>query len=128
MTEVQQLHREAMDLAEEADLLKLRGQPDDSTDRLRRAYAKERQAALSLEARPDFEPTRSILFRSAASLALECGEHEDVDYLVRLGLQGDPPEEIAGELTALRKRIAQGKGRSGRRAASLPLHAHPRRS
>ena len=45
--------------------------------------------------------TRSILFRSAASLAMDCGKLGDAERLIAGGLSGHPPEEIAEELRQL---------------------------
>jgi two-component SAPR family response regulator len=79
------LHIEAMRLAQEAD------------DLLRDAFEKEKEAALLLEEHTDFEPTRSVLFRSAASLAVQCGKVNEAEELVRKALKGKPPTEIAEE-------------------------------
>jgi hypothetical protein len=46
----------------------------------------------------DYEPTRSVLFRSAATLALRCGELREAEKLASIGLSGHPPDEIADEL------------------------------
>lgn len=53
----------------------------------------------------DFEPTRSVLHRSAASLALECGDREAARRLAERGLTGKPPEEIAEELRDVIRRV-----------------------
>jgi hypothetical protein len=44
------------------------------------------------------EPTRSVLHRSAATLALDCGEYREAERLVATALAGNPPEPIANEL------------------------------
>lgn len=46
-------------------------------------------------------PTRSILHRSAASLAVECGEVATAERLIAIALSGNPPQEIAEELKDL---------------------------
>ena len=65
----------------------------------------ERQAASLLAQRPDAEPTRSILHRSAATLALDCGEYRQAEVIICEGLQGHPPDEIAEELRDLLEQV-----------------------
>lgn len=72
-----------------------------SRECLRLAYEKEREAASSLERKIGFEPTRSVLYRSAASLAMECGEVREAERLIAYGLLGNPPADIAEELRDL---------------------------
>lgn len=47
------------------------------------------------------EPTRSILYRSAASLAISAGEPIAAVSLIRQGLAGNPAPKIKAELLAL---------------------------
>lgn len=101
MSTVHNLHQQAMDLAEQADLLKLRGDMAQAQTILRQALAQEAQAAETLLDAVDAEPTRSILFRSAASLAVECGELLWAEKLIAQALAGSPPAEIAAELKDL---------------------------
>lgn len=49
----------------------------------------------------DLEPTRSVLFRSAAAIALDAGRAAEAKRLVIEGLRGKPPREIEGELLEL---------------------------
>ena len=65
---------------------------------MRRALELEREAAYGLLQEFQAEPTRSVLFRSAAALALECGETEEARRLAFQGLAGSPPKEIVDEL------------------------------
>ena len=73
MNKVQELHRAAMNLAEQADLAKLRGENRQVQNALRQALKLESEAAQMVADDLDSEPTRSVLHRSAASLAMECG-------------------------------------------------------
>jgi len=98
MNEVQQLHRDAMSLAEEAALEQSLGNVSCAKALYLAAFEKERRAAEYLDTRFDLEPTRSVLFRSAASLALDCGDHRSAEKLIARALSGDPPPEIAEEL------------------------------
>jgi hypothetical protein len=49
----------------------------------------------------DFEPTRSVLHRSAASLAVECLQLREAERLIGQALAGNPPPDIADELRDL---------------------------
>lgn len=49
----------------------------------------------------DTEPTRSVLHRSAATLAVNCGELQAAERLITTALSGNPPQEIAEELKDL---------------------------
>ena len=62
------------------------------------AYILESWAALSLRDALDSEPSRSVLYRSAATLAMDCGLIKEAFDLAQRGLQGRPPVDIAHEL------------------------------
>ncbi|NJM56992.1 MAG: hypothetical protein HC857_05565 [Synechococcales cyanobacterium RU_4_20] len=49
----------------------------------------------------DAEPTRALVHRSAASLAVELGQFEIAERLLAIALAGNPPPEIAEELKDL---------------------------
>lgn len=101
MSEIQMLHQHAMDLAEAAAVARLRGTPEQAAQLTRQAFEQETQAATLIASTPDAEPTRSVLYRSAASLAIECGELQTAERLIATALSGNPPPEIAEELKDL---------------------------
>jgi hypothetical protein len=101
MNQIQTLHQQAMDLAEAASVARLRGAIEQATQLTRQAFEQETQAANLLAGVLDAEPTRSVLHRSAASLAIECGEIRTAERLIATALSGNPPPEIAGELKDL---------------------------
>lgn len=101
MSTVIDLHPKAMDLAEEAFRLKKHGQHKRSQALFVEALKLEREAALLLPPIEDSEPSRSILFRSAASLAFNAEDYETAERLVAHGLSGYPPVEIKEELKNL---------------------------
>jgi hypothetical protein len=72
---------------------------------LREAFHFERQAADLAFSGTAVEPTRSVLHRSAATFALDCGEPTVADHLARRGLEGCPPSEIADELRLIIRSI-----------------------
>ncbi|MBW4603416.1 MAG: hypothetical protein KME29_28585 [Calothrix sp. FI2-JRJ7] len=101
MSQIQQLHQQAMDLAEMAEVAKLRGDLINCQELFRQAFAKETEAASLLVNNVEVEPARSILYRSAASLAIDCGEINTAERLMAIALSGNPPQEIADELKDL---------------------------
>lgn len=93
-----QQHDEAMLLAEDADVLRRQGNHSAARERFAQALQLERAVAMA-EAT---EPSRSILLRSAAWLALEAEDPREAERLGALGLSGlDVPERVAGELRAV---------------------------
>ena len=100
MSQIQSLHRQAMDLAEAA-VARLRGEIEQAAQLTRQAFEQEAQAATLVVSDLDAEPTRSVLHRSAASLAIECGELRAAERLIATALSGNPSPEIAEELKDL---------------------------
>lgn len=105
MSEVRKLHDEAMSLAETASVAKLRGDLEGAMHLLRQAYDKELKAAELMAGDLALEPTRSILFRSAASLAIDCNEFREAERLIARALSGNPPVDIAEELRDLLEQV-----------------------
>jgi len=105
MTTIRELHQKAMNLAENAFFARRNGEVDQANVIFREALRLEAEAATSLESTGGSEPTRSILLRSAASIANECGEYREAEKLIAIGLAGNPPEEIARELRELLERV-----------------------
>ncbi len=103
MNSIQVLHQKAMALAEQAEVAKLRGEtPATVQALLRSAFEQESAAAeLTVNLEDDAEPTRSVLHRSAASLAIDCGELQAAERLITRALAGNPPQAIATELKDL---------------------------
>jgi hypothetical protein len=123
MNQVKDLHREAMRLADEADSARRNGNLEQAREGLRRAFDHERQAADLVAADWGLEPTRSVLHRSAASLALEYGDLREAERLIATALSGNPPDEIADELRDLLEQVYFGakKGRRPLTRAADPL-------
>ncbi|MEL7433908.1 MAG: hypothetical protein AAFN11_08165 [Chloroflexota bacterium] len=93
-------HDEAMNLARLAELDKMRGNKDEAKRKLRLAYTLENEVAQTLIP-TDIEPSRSVILRSAASLAIDCGEYREAEKLIATALAGDPPKTIADQLRDL---------------------------
>ncbi|HHH50559.1 MAG TPA: hypothetical protein ENK52_06240 [Saprospiraceae bacterium] len=98
-----ELHQKAMALADEAFYAKKKEQFDNAQSKYLAAFEYEKAAATLLVNDYDQEPTRSVLFRSAANILLNLpyleNEHfRQAEKMVAYGLSGNPPEEIAKEL------------------------------
>jgi hypothetical protein len=105
----ERLHRDAMRLAEDADLARLRRSSDSYVFELTvRALVAESAAARVLIAYPTatlVEPSRSVLCRSAASLAVEAAEYVLADAMAADGLAGYPPDDIKLELEEIQRDV-----------------------
>ena len=105
MNEVKIIHRQAMEKTDLALDAKLKGEADRASSFFREAYELEARAAHMLANDSGAEPTRSVLLRSAASLALDCNLLLDAERLICTALIGNPPEEIAEELRDLLEQV-----------------------
>src|SRR5580658_356908 len=95
------LHREAMALADRAFAAKVAGDPEAASRFFRAAFDLEAQAAESISSNLEAEPTRAVLFRSAATLAVQCGLVEAAAKLVGEGLAGHPQKSLVEELQSV---------------------------
>jgi hypothetical protein len=95
-----QKHDKAMDLAAQALLARQRGDENKAAPLFSKAYELEREVADEL-APTDIEPSRSVIHRSAATLAVDCGEYREAEKLIATALLGNPPASIAAELREL---------------------------
>jgi len=100
MKDVVDLHTKAMDLAEQAFVSKLHSDFIGFSKLSLEAFQFEKAAADLLINSTD-EPNRSVLHRSAASLAIDCKEWREAERLITRALSGEPPVEIAEELRDL---------------------------
>lgn len=105
MTSINKLHDEAMDFVDRAFIARRKGNIENALSFTRRAYELETQAAELLRDDLSAEPSRSVLYRSAASLAMECGETREAEKLISIALIGEPPYEIAEELRNLLEQV-----------------------
>lgn len=72
LAEINGLHERAMELAEAAVVARTQGDAATARRRFREALAVASEAAARIAPKVDEEPMRSVLHRSAASLALNC--------------------------------------------------------
>jgi hypothetical protein len=106
MGNVRELHDKAMGFAQLAMVAFHMGQLEKARLLARQGYEYEAQAAYMVPKRGESEPTRGILYRSAATLAWQCEEFPAALQLIREGLSNDPPGEIERELLDLRDEVA----------------------
>ena len=105
MNRIKTLHRAAMDHADTAIAAQLNGDKNQALQYFRKAYEMESQAAYVLAGDSKAEPTRSVLLRSAASLALDCNLTLEAEKLICTALTGNPPAAIAEELRDLLEQV-----------------------
>ena len=113
MSDTGALHRAAMEKADEAMVARREGRLEEANRLFREALRLESEAAMTLMESPEEEPTRSVLFRSAASLAINGEMPAYAAYLIACGLDGNPPPEIREELRELLRTVRPGITRSG---------------
>ena len=83
MKDIKTLHNEAMDLALQGDIAaKADPRGKQCLDYYTEAFEKEREAALLADFMQNPEPGLSILYRSAASLAMQCGRYREAEQLI----------------------------------------------
>ena len=105
MKDIRTLHEEAMDIALQGDMAARDGNTDAASELYGTAFEKEREAALLADFLHNPEPGLSVLLRSAASLALQCGRLREGEQLIARALSGNPHPEIASELRELLQQI-----------------------
>jgi hypothetical protein len=99
--DLETLHHQAMELVDRALLENQQGDTAAGLALLKSAFEQERSAADLVADQFDFEPTRSILHRSAATIAVECSLLREAERLIGRALSGNPPADIADELRDL---------------------------
>lgn len=95
------LHNRAMAAAEAALLARFRRDRDQELTALQQAFELEREAAETGNRLGIGEPSRSILLRSAATLAYDVGELDEAERLAHVAMAGSPPEFVKQELRGL---------------------------
>ena len=105
MSSVRELHDEAARLAQLALVARHNGEQERAAALARQAYQYESQAAALIPDDESSEPTRSILYLSASSLAYQCKEFEAAQRLIAKGLSGYPPAKVEQDLKGLYEQV-----------------------
>jgi hypothetical protein len=113
MNPIREKHREAMKYASKAFVARAEGRITEFEAFSIQAYELELEAVQMVAEDLSTEPTRSVLHRSAATLAFNCKKFEEAEKLIKEGLRGNPPIEIAEELKKLYEQINIVNERSG---------------
>lgn len=103
MSAVNDLHSEAMDLAEFGLLERLRGNTEEAHGLFEQALERELAAIDALD--EPIEPTYSVLHRSAATLAIDCSRLRQAEQIAARALAQSPHPEIAEELRDLLEQV-----------------------
>jgi hypothetical protein len=101
MSKINQLHDQAMDIAEKAFLARQKGDNIAFVKLSKESFLLERAAAMLLKDRLEVEPSRSILFKSAAFLAFDAQEYQACRDMITYTLLGKPDAVIKTEMKAL---------------------------
>ncbi|MEM8529008.1 MAG: hypothetical protein AAF806_29655 [Bacteroidota bacterium] len=94
-----------MQLAEDAFFAKRSKEEAKAKELYAEALQLEKEAALALVSEYDNEPSRSVLFKGAATLAIECDQELEAERMIRYALLGHPPKQIKQELYELLEEI-----------------------
>ena len=122
---IRNLHSQAMKLAEQALISKMTGDRKLSKSLYEEAFVIEEEVALFFLESTEQEPSRSIFFRSAASLANECKKYIAALVHIYLGLSGTPPSDLKVELEELRSIVYKNlKGTLKRRKLRFLFEYH----
>ena len=97
MTSWVESHNNAMGFSDDAMRAKRRGHHDDARELFEKALSAEREALKLMEGVVD-EPIYSTMYRSAATLALDCERYRLAEQLAYMALAGDPPGNLVSEL------------------------------
>jgi hypothetical protein len=101
MTRIEQLHNQAMNLAENAFLAQQKGDTNTFVQLSKEAFLLEKAAAMLLQNKSEAEPSRSILFKSAAFLAFDAQEFQECRNMITYTLLGKPDALIKAEMNQL---------------------------
>lgn len=105
MSKICDLHDHAMDIMNEALDLKAKGEKEKASYLLMQACQLESEAAYQVAKEPETEPSRSMLFLGAASLAYQVKNYELAERLIHEGLSGYPTISVKDELYKLEDEI-----------------------
>lgn len=98
------VHEQAMDWADKARSARRDRDEDTYLRFMKNAFELEKKAALMIQSE-ESEPTRSVLHRSAASLAYKCKLYREAEKLISRAVAGQPPREILQELRRLNRKV-----------------------
>lgn len=101
MSNINQIHDQAMTIAEKAFLAQQAGDKVAFVQLSKEAFLLERKAAMMLKDKMDVEPSRSVLFKSAAFLAFDAQDYQACRDMITYTLLGKPDPIIKMEMKNL---------------------------
>jgi hypothetical protein len=108
--QVDNTHKLAMGLVDYARTARRYGDAAVAEELLQRALHYETEAAKMMDEQASDELWRAVLYQSAASLAMQCGEWDESERLIQIGLAGNTPKTICDELLELREEVRKLRG------------------
>lgn len=109
MTDILNIHNEAMDLAFMGDKARKLGDADKAKAFYAEAFDKERGVLNKLDDSNSSLIGRTVILRSAATLALQCGQKREAERLIAKGLSEDIPDSLTLELRELLQDVYEGE-------------------
>ena len=103
-SEMSTMHQIAMEFVDEARIAYQRGEERTAKLFFEKAFYLEKVVALGVPIKEEYQLTRSVFLRSAASLALDCGFQKEAIQLLQLALSTQPHPAIEPELEELLKK------------------------
>lgn len=100
-----ELHRKALAAWDESGELRKLGQHEKAREQIKVALSFSKQSAALLKDRLDQEPSRSLIYQTAAAFAIDCGEYRQAEELIGQAIAGTPPEENLRTLRFLLKDV-----------------------
>lgn len=105
MKDINKLHNESMDCAEQAILYRIRGDCEAAEKLFKKSLQLEKKAIDELDKLEYIEPSYSILHYSGATLALDCNDIRTAEQFISKALSRDPPTPIADDLRNLLEQV-----------------------
>jgi tetratricopeptide (TPR) repeat protein len=105
MNSVREYHNEAIQAAQLAMAALHKGNYATHKQLMQRAMSFETNAADLVPDEKTSEPTRAILYRSAASFAYQAGEYQEAERLIFKGLSGYPPAYVKQQLLEVQQML-----------------------
>jgi len=102
-----ELHDLAMSLADQAYDAEKQGDTGKAKAHFAAAFEAEKKSAMILSDEYEIEPSRSVLFRSAAWLAIKAEKYREAEKMAAFGLSGSPPPPVDKELREVFKHILE---------------------
>jgi DNA phosphorothioation-dependent restriction protein DptG len=112
MTELEratEIHKKSMTFAQEAHMARIFNDEPKALMLNRQSLELEREVVAIYADRHDEEPMRSMLYVSAASMAMLCHLYQEANSLIDQGLTVHTPSFVKLEFEELREQIAQHK-------------------